>query len=58
MPTLPKDIGIADLFSDYYDQAKNLGQRADFVRILFESLCKDNKEIIRKIKKAGETCLD
>ena len=55
---MSKYIEISDLFSDYYDQAKNIGQRADFVRILFESLCKDNEEIIRKIKKAGETCLD
>ena len=58
MPTLPKDIDIADLFSDYYDRAKDLGQRADFVRVLFESLCEDNEEIVCKIKKAGETCLD
>ena len=58
MLKMPNYIEISDLFSDYYDRAKDLGQRADFVRILFESLCKDNEEIVRKIKKAGETCID
>ena len=58
MLKIPNYIEIADLFSDYYDRAKDLGQRADFVRVLFESLCEDNEEIACKIKKAGETCLD
>jgi hypothetical protein len=61
----PRYIEAADLFSDYYDQAKDLGQRTNFLATLFDSLCENNcnghtniEDVIFKIREAGETCMD